>query len=203
MRLQGKANDIDKGIFPLVGYGCGRIGPVFNNNSLVLFPKVFLNVEAFESNATSDWLNHTVKPICSCVTFKFTEYWRKRQIMFLTMIDEYGLKTYVGLEIKWWAGSGVCHWKTYIILISIEGALAKWLFTIWKLWLLFIELRVPRGSVVGYLTCNPGVLCSSRTGSPGFFRGSVLGQDTSEPSIVLVEPRKAWIMWAVAVIWLR
>ena len=28
---------------------------------------------------------------------------------------------------------------------------------------------------------NPGVLGSSRTGSSGFFRGSVLGQDTSEP----------------------
>ena len=27
-------------------------------------------------------------------------------------------------------------------------------------------------------------------GSSGFFRGSVLGQDTSEPSLVLVKPRK-------------
>ena len=51
--------------------------------------------------------------------------------------------------------------------------------------------RVPRGSVVGCLTRNPGVLGSSRTTSSWFFRGSVLGQDTSEP-------RKAWIMWAVA-----
>ena len=49
---------------------------------------------------------------------------------------------------------------------------------------------VPRGSVVKCLTCNPGVLGSSRTGSSGFFRGSVLGQDTSEPSLVLVKPRK-------------
>ena len=40
---------------------------------------------------------------------------------------------------------------------------------------------VLRGSVVECLTRNPGVLGSSRTGSPGFFRGSVLGQDTSEP----------------------
>ena len=51
-------------------------------------------------------------------------------------------------------------------------------------------LRVPRGSVVKCLTRNPVVLGSSRTGSSGFFRGSVLGQDTSEPSLVLVEHRK-------------
>ena len=50
---------------------------------------------------------------------------------------------------------------------------------------------VPRGSVVKCLTPNPGVLGSSRTGSSGFFRGSVLWQGTSEPSLVLVKPRKA------------
>ena len=50
---------------------------------------------------------------------------------------------------------------------------------------------VPRGSVVRCLIRNPGVLGSSRTRSSGFFRGSVLGQDTSEPSLVLVKPRKA------------
>ena len=38
-----------------------------------------------------------------------------------------------------------------------------------------------RGSVVKCLTLNPGVLGLCRTGSSGFFRGSVLGQDTSEP----------------------
>ena len=38
------------------------------------------------------------------------------------------------------------------------------------------------------LTHNPGVLGSSCTRSSGFFRGSVLGQDTSEPSLVLVKP---------------
>ena len=43
--------------------------------------------------------------------------------------------------------------------------------------------RVPRGSVVKCLTRNPGFLGSSLTGSSGFFRGSVLGQDTSEPTI--------------------
>ena len=51
-------------------------------------------------------------------------------------------------------------------------------------------LRVPRGSVVKCLTRNPEVRGSSRTGSSGFFRGSVLGQDASEPSLVLVKPRK-------------
>ena len=50
---------------------------------------------------------------------------------------------------------------------------------------------VPRGSVVRCLTRNPGVLGSSRTRSSGFYRGSVLGQDTSEPSLVLVKPKKA------------
>ena len=37
--------------------------------SLVL--QIFLHLEAFKCNTTSDWLNH-VKPIRSCVTFKFT-----------------------------------------------------------------------------------------------------------------------------------
>ena len=52
------------------------------------------------------------------------------------------------------------------------------------------SVRVERGSVVKCLTRNPGVLGSNRTGSSGFFRGSVLGQDTSEPSLVLVKPRR-------------
>ena len=50
--------------------------------------------------------------------------------------------------------------------------------------------RVPHGSVVKCLTHNPGVLSSSRTGSSGFFDRSVLWQDASEPSLVLVKPRK-------------
>ena len=45
-------------------------------------------------------------------------------------------------------------------------------------------------SVVKCLTRDPGVLGLSRTGSSGFFRGNVLGQDTLEPSLVLVNPRK-------------
>ena len=50
--------------------------------------------------------------------------------------------------------------------------------------------RVQHGSVVKCLTRIPWVLGSSRTGSSGFLRGSVLGQDTSEPSLVPVKPRK-------------
>ena len=57
--------------------------------------------------------------------------------------------------------------------------------------LLLNVIRVPRGSVVRCLTRNPGVLGSSLTISSGFFRGSVLGQDTSEPSLVLVKSRKS------------
>ena len=55
---------------------------------------------------------------------------------------------------------------------------------------IFCIKKVPRGSVVKCLTRDPGVLGSSCTGSSGVFRGSVLGQDTSEPSLVLVKPRK-------------
>ena len=40
------------------------------------------------------------------------------------------------------------------------------------------------------LTHNPRILGSSRTGSSGVFCGGVLGQDTSEFSLVLVKPRK-------------
>ena len=44
------------------------------------------------------------------------------------------------------------------------------------------------GKVFYSLFRGPGL---SLTGSSGFFRGSVLGQETSEPSLVLVKPRKA------------
>ena len=37
------------------------------------------------------------------------------------------------------------------------------------------------GSLVKCLICNPGVLGSSLTRSSGFFRGTVLWQDISEP----------------------
>ena len=53
-----------------------------------------------------------------------------------------------------------------------------------------LQMQVLRGSVVKCLTRNPGVFGSSNTRSSGFFRGSVLGQDTSEPNLVLMKPRK-------------
>ena len=56
---------------------------------------------------------------------------------------------------------------------------------------LYLLIRFCKGSRVAQcLTCNPGVLGSSRTGSSGLFRGSVLGQYISEPILVLVKPRK-------------
>ena len=55
---------------------------------------------------------------------------------------------------------------------------------------LWNETGVLRGSVVKCLTRNPRVLGSNRTGSSGFFRGSVLGQDASEPQPSTGKPRK-------------
>ena len=49
----------------------------------------FLYLEIFKCNTTSDWLNHTVQPIKSCVTFKFTNH-DERQRMFLGMVGECG-----------------------------------------------------------------------------------------------------------------
>ena len=56
---------------------------------------------------------------------------------------------------------------------------------------LVINFWVPHGSVAKCLTRNPGDLDSSRTGSSGLFCGNFLGQDTSEPILVLMKPRKA------------
>ena len=58
---------------------------------------LFLSLEAFESNTSSDWLNHTVWPIGSCVTFKSTKSWRKRPRMFLRMVGEYENQIIMGL----------------------------------------------------------------------------------------------------------
>ena len=55
--------------------------------SLSLVLQIFLYLEAFECNTTSDWLNHTIKR----VAFKF----RKRQRMFLRMVSEYGPRLHV------------------------------------------------------------------------------------------------------------
>ena len=53
-----------------------------------------------------------------------------------------------------------------------------------------LTVGVPRGSVVKCLTSYPGVLCSSRTGSSGFFVGVSLGKILHSPSLVPVKPRK-------------
>ena len=52
---------------------------------------------------------------------------------------------------------------------------------VWERVKMVRESGALRGIVVKCLTRNPGVLGSSRNGSSGFFRGSVLEQDTSEP----------------------
>ena len=83
----------------------------------------------------------------------------------------------------------IIHITIYILHIPLYI-----LYILPYIYILHIPLyiyRAPRGSVVRCLTRNPGLLGSSRTRSSGSFRGSVLGQDTSEPSLVLVKPRKA------------
>ena len=69
--------------------------------------------------------------------------------------------------------------------------------------LYFFFQWVLRGSVVKCLTSNPGVLGSSSTGSSGIFEGVSLGKTLQSPSLVLVKPGKTWIMWAVAMKWLK
>ena len=45
--------------------------PTILKNIPCLILQFFLYREAFECNTISDWLNHTVYPIRSCVTFQF------------------------------------------------------------------------------------------------------------------------------------
>ena len=40
-------------------------------NVLHVILQIFLYLETFECNTTSDWLNQTVQPFRSCVTFQF------------------------------------------------------------------------------------------------------------------------------------
>ena len=49
---------------------------------------------------------------------------------------------------------------------------------------------VPRGSVIMYLTRNPGVLGSSCTGSSGSILGVSSGKTLQSQSLVFVKPRK-------------
>ena len=48
----------------------------FIKKALCLVLQIFLQIEAFESNKTSDGLNHSVQPVRSCFTLKFTKSWR-------------------------------------------------------------------------------------------------------------------------------
>ena len=53
-----------------------------------------------------------------------------------------------------------------------------------------LKKGVCRGSVVKCLTCNPGVLGSSHTGSFAFFVGVIQGKTLQSRSLVLVKPGK-------------
>ena len=68
----------------------GSYSPTILKNVLSLVQQIFLSLAAFECNTTSDWLNHTVQPIRSFVTFKFTNLGEKDR-MFFRMVGEYGL----------------------------------------------------------------------------------------------------------------
>ena len=54
---------------------------------LVFFSPNFVN---FKSKTTPDWLNHSILPSSSCVTFKFRKSVRIKLRTFLRMVDEYG-----------------------------------------------------------------------------------------------------------------
>ena len=60
------------------------------------FSRTFIlsKIRKFECNITSDWLNHTVWPIRSYVTFNASKYREKKSItrprMFSKMVSEYG-----------------------------------------------------------------------------------------------------------------
>ena len=55
----------------------GPSSPTILKNTLCLILQIVLVLEAFECNTPSDSLNHTVEPIRSCVTFKFTNHGEK------------------------------------------------------------------------------------------------------------------------------
>ena len=52
---------------------------IFNLNVLGRVPHILLNFEAFESNTTSAWLNHTKS--CICFTPKVTKSWKEIQLI--------------------------------------------------------------------------------------------------------------------------
>ena len=77
-----RINDINPIILTFQGFTkISYLGPdsqTILQSILSLVLQTFLYLAAFECNTTSDWLNRTVYPIRSCVTFKFTKYCRKR-----------------------------------------------------------------------------------------------------------------------------
>ena len=81
----------------------GPYSPTILMSVLCLVLQILLYLAAFECNTTSDWPNHTVWPIRSCVTFKFTQSWRIRHRIFLRTVGEYGprmVKTLDGVVKK-------------------------------------------------------------------------------------------------------
>ena len=50
----------------------GPYSPTTLKKVLSLVLQIFVSIETFECYATSDWLKHSVLPIRSCITFKFT-----------------------------------------------------------------------------------------------------------------------------------
>ena len=108
--------------------------------------------------------------------------WKHLQMTFQRWPKSWPNDKICHLQVRKYCGKRKSTGLTNIFSFSLNG---------------FKGLRVPRDSVVRWSWVRASL-------DPlGFFRGSVLGQDTSEPSLVLVKPSKAWIMWAVAVIWLK
>ena len=69
----------------LVSY-LGPCSPTILKNVLNLVLQTFLFLAEFDSNSHSGM----AEPIRRCVTSNFRMFWRKRQRMFLRMVDEYG-----------------------------------------------------------------------------------------------------------------
>ena len=63
--------------------GMDPYSPTILQNVLSLVLQIFLYLETFECNTTSDWLNHMVQPIRSCVIFKFTNLGEKDKVWWI------------------------------------------------------------------------------------------------------------------------
>ena len=67
----------------------------FKEQSLTHSPRFYKS----ESITLSDWLNHLILQIRSCITFKFRKFWRKRPRIFLRIVCAYGLLYHQTLKI--------------------------------------------------------------------------------------------------------